>query len=148
VCSRYYGFGGWDEPPDGLVTESYLMRAADDFEPNTWVKSIVFPRMTKSPADIPHHFLYRHSRSAAGEDGAPVTGADRIPPTADLLRINHYYTRSRAEYAHKLAMPSGWGERGEHLRADDPRLPPDDVRDDSILRWVPVLKRELQDRAS
>ncbi|TML09436.1 MAG: glycosyl transferase [Actinobacteria bacterium] len=146
VCSRYFGFGGWDEPPDGLVTESYLMRAPDDFEPNTWVKSIVFPRVTKAPADIPHHFLYRDARPAAGEDGAPVDGADRIPPTADLLRINHYYTRSRAEYARKLGMPSGWGGRAEHLRTDDPRLPPDDVRDESILRWVPILKRELSER--
>jgi hypothetical protein len=148
VCSRYFGFGGQDEPPDGLVTESYLMRAADAFEPNTWVKSIVFPRVTKGPADIPHHFLYRYSRSAAGEDGAPVVGADRIPPTADLLRINHYYTRSRAEYANKLVAPSGWGARAEHLRAADPRLPPDDVRDELILRWVPFLHRALQERAS
>ena len=148
VCSRYFGFGGQDEAPDELVTASYLMRAADDFEPNTWVKSIVFPRMTKSPADIPHHFLYRDSRPAAGEDGAPVTGADRIPPTADVLRINHYYTRSRAEYARKLGAPSGWGDRGEHLRTDDPRLPPDDVRDEAILRWVPALRRELERRAT
>jgi hypothetical protein len=148
VCSRYFGFGGWDERPGGLVTESYVMRAADDFEPNTWVKSIVFPRMTKGPADIPHHFLYRYERGAAGEDGRPVAGADRIPPTADLLRINHYYTRSRAEYARKLEMPSGWGARAEHLRAEDPRLPADDVRDDTIARWIPALKLELAKRAT
>jgi hypothetical protein len=148
VCSRYFGFGGWDEPPDGLVTESYAMRAVDDFEPNTWVKSIVFPRMTTGPADIPHHFLYRSSRSAAGERGDPVAGADRIPPTADLLRINHYYTRSRAEYARKLTGPSGWGGRAEHLQTADPRLPPDEVRDDTIARWIPALKRELATRAT
>jgi hypothetical protein len=148
VCSRYFGFGGWEEAPDGLVTESFLMRAADDFTPNTWIKSIVFPRMTVRAGDIPHHFFYRDGRSAAGEDGRPSSGADRIPPTADLLRINHYYTRSRAEYAAKLETPSGFGNRAEHLRTADMRLPPDEVRDEAILRWVPFLRRALQERAS
>jgi hypothetical protein len=148
VNSRYFGIGGWDEPPDGLVTESYLMRAQDDFEPNTWVKSIVFPRMTKRPADIPHHFHYADTRSAAGEDGLPAPSADRIPPTADLLRINHYYTRSRAEYEAKLRRPSGWGGRTEELRTHDPRLPPDDMRDEAILRWVPFVRRAMEERVS
>jgi hypothetical protein len=148
VCSRYFGIGGWDEPPDGLVTESYLMRAPDDFKPNTLVKSIVFPRMTARPTDIPHHFVYHYSRSAAGEDGRPAPHGDRIPPTVDLLRINHYYTRSRAEYEAKLAAPSGFGDRAANLRTADPRLPPDEVRDETILRWVPFVRRALQERAS
>jgi hypothetical protein len=146
VCSRYFGIGGWEDPPDGLVTESYLMRARDDFEPNTWIKSIVFPRVTARPADIPHRFLYAHRASAVGEDGLPAPSDDRIPPTADLLRINHYYTRSRAEYEAKLRSPSGWGGRAEALRADDPRMPPDEVRDETILRWVPFVRRALQER--
>jgi hypothetical protein len=147
VCSRYYGFGGRDEPPEGLTIESYLMRAPDDFTPNALIKSIVFPRMTVRPTDFPHDFVYRYGRSAAGEDGAPAR-EERIPPTADLLRINHYYTRSRAEYAVKLANPSGWAQRAEHLRTDDPRLPPDAVPDETILRWAPVVRRALQERAS
>jgi hypothetical protein len=144
VCSRYYGFGGWDEPPDGLVIESYLMRGPDDFKPNALIKSIVFPRMTKRPTDFPHDFVYRYSRSAAGEDGRPARG-ERIPPTADLLRINHYYTRSRAEYAAKRAAPTAWMARGEQLPADD-RLPPDAVRDETILRWAPAVRRALSER--
>jgi hypothetical protein len=147
VCSRYFGTGGWDEPPDGLVIESYLMRAPDDFAPNTLVKSIVFPRMTVRPTDIPHHFLYRHHRSAAGEDGLPAPHGDRIPPTVDLLRINHYYTRSRAEYEAKLSAPSGFGTRAEDLLGADPRFPPDAVRDATIVRWAPFVRRALEERA-
>lgn len=144
VCSRYYGFGGWEQPPDGLVIESYLMRAPDDFKPNALIKSIVFPRMTKRPTDFPHDFVYRYSRGAAGEDGRPAVG-ERIPPTADLLRINHYYTRSRAEYDAKRAAPTAWMPRGENPPPDD-RLPPDAVRDETILRWAPAVRRALQER--
>jgi hypothetical protein len=145
VCSRYFGFGGWDEPPDGLVIESYLMRAPDDFRPNALVKSIVFPQMTLRPTDFPHDFVYRHSRSAAGEDGRPALG-ERIPPTADLLRINHYYTRSRREYAAKRSTPTAWMPRGAQLPPDD-RLPPDSVRDETIVRWAPLVRRALRERS-
>jgi hypothetical protein len=146
VCTRNFGIGGQDEPPGGLTIESYLMRAHDDFDPNSWVKSIVFPRMTERPGDIPHHFLYSYGRSAAGEDGRPTSTAARKPPTADLLRVNHYYTRSRAEYEAKLGSPSGWGGRAESLRTHDARFPPDEVRDETILRWAPFVRRALQER--
>ena len=148
VCSRYYGTGGLQEPTDGLVIETYLMRAPDDFAPNTLVKSIVFPRMTARPADIPHHFLYRHNRSAAGEDGLPAPQSDRIPPTVDRLRINHYYTRSRTEYEAKLEAPSGFAPRADNLLGADPRFPPDAVRDETIVRWAPFVRRELAKRAT
>ena len=146
VCSRYFGFGGVEEPQPGLTIETYLMRAHDDFEPNTWVKSIVFPRMTERPAEIPHHFVYRHSRSAVGEDGLPAPHGDRRPPTADLLRINHYYTRSRAEYDAKLGGWSGWGDRSGARQLGDTRLPPDDMRDETILRYAPFVRRALSER--
>src|SRR5262249_15987349 len=102
VVSRHtYGTSGWEHPPQGLVTDNYLWRATDDFIGNHWVKSIVYPRKTLRYA-TPHNFWVRGD--AVGEDRRRVEAALRAP-TFDLLRINHYYTKSAEEFRRKVTGP-------------------------------------------
>ncbi len=98
---RCYGTSG-HEQPCAPVTANYTHRAPDDYPANRHVKSIVFPAMA-AWAENPHYMRY-HGR-AVGEHHDPVTGAFRGPPTAELLRVNHYVTRSASEWQRKLAGP-------------------------------------------
>jgi hypothetical protein len=97
---RVYGTNGHETPPDGAVVENYPVAEPDDAPANAHVKSIVFPAMTKGIRPTPHNF--DHYGLAVGEDHRPADHIFREPPTADLLRINHYVTRSRQEFETKL----------------------------------------------
>jgi hypothetical protein len=142
---RNFGTGGWDHTPDGLVTENYLTRAADDLDANRYVKSIVYPRKTSSRVDNPHYF--RHYGPPVGEDGNPVgASAFREPSTTEVLRINHYYSKSTEHLRRKLARI---GVHGRWRDAAEARsLFADAVRDETILQFVPALKRALAARGS
>jgi hypothetical protein len=100
---RIYLTNGHQVPPEGPVIENYPIAEPEDDPTNQLVKSIVFPAMTSSRVENPHAF--RHSAPPVGEDGKPFTGAYRTPPTADLLRINHYLTRSQQEWEAKRRRP-------------------------------------------
>jgi Glycosyltransferase family 92 len=134
-----YGTSGWKHPPDGLVTEKYLWRAPDDHKGNSWVKSIVNPRGTLGWASA-HHFRLRGS--AVGEDRRPVNYVLR-EPTTELLRINHYYTRSEEEFLRKAALPVA--TTGEIRDERDP-IPDDAVRDETILQFDSELRAVLANR--
>ena len=137
---RVYGTSGWAQPPEGLVIENYLMRAPDEQERNRQVKSIVNPRSAMGKASSAHHFRLRGD--AVGEDHRPIEFAIR-EPTADLLRINHYYTRSEAEFERKVKSPTA-------SRGTGPRrgvAPEDAIRDETILQFVPQLRELLSSRA-
>jgi hypothetical protein len=100
---RIYRTNGHQVPPEGSVFENYPVAEPDEDPTNQLVKSIVFPAMTSSQVENPHAF--RHYAKLVGEDGKPVTRAYRTPPTVDLLRVNHYITRSQQEWEAKLRRP-------------------------------------------
>src|SRR4051794_29549571 len=136
---RVYGTSAWEQPPEGLVIENYLMRAPDEYDGNRQVKSIVNPRSATGWASA-HHF--RLLGDAVGEDGLPMKFAIR-EPTADLLRINHYFTKSRAEFERKVQIPaaSTGVSRAGYMS------PVDAIRDETILQFAPQLPELLSSRA-
>jgi hypothetical protein len=138
---RLYGTSGHFQPPTGPTTQNYLWRVKDDAWVNQHVKSIVNPRKTSTWVQNPHFF--RHYAAPVGEDRKPVSGPFRFPPTAELLRINHYYTRSVVEWRQKCSgARSATGETRDPLRAyigdtielDGTSVPRDEVFDDVALR--------------
>jgi hypothetical protein len=141
VNRRTYGTSGWEHPPEGLVTENYLWRDADEYIGNRWVKSIVHPGSAVSPGS-PHHFRLRGN--AVGEDRRPVRSVLR-EPTVKLLRINHYYTRSVEEFGRKAARPDAATGTIQDFR--DP-IPVDAVRDEIILQFGSELRAVLSHRAA
>jgi Glycosyltransferase family 92 len=138
VNRRTYGTSGWEQPPEGLVTENYLWRDADEHQGNLWVKAIINPRSAEGWGSA-HHFQLRGK--PVGEDRRP-TYAVRARNTTDLLRINHYYTRSLEEFRRKVARPDA--ASGE-IRDHDPTV--DAVRDEIILQFDSELRAVLSSRA-
>jgi hypothetical protein len=138
---RLYGTNGHEQPPEGLVIENYLMRGADEHPDNCYVKSIVDPRRTDLIVNDPH--VFHHFGTAVGEDHRPTHGAWRDPPSTELFRINHYYSRSISEFERKRALPRASG--GDVRETSE--LPRDVLRDEAILRFVTALREALAARA-
>jgi hypothetical protein len=144
---RVYGTGGWKTRPPGFVTDSYLLRGSDDHYLNSFGKPIVDPRRTLSYVTSPHCFPHTSRKiwrlqPPVDEAGRPYSGRCS---SANLLRINHYYSKSEAEALAK------W-RRGGVSRTDgmhsaplnqfiDPSL--NDVFDDAVAGFVADLRGEV-----
>ena len=143
---RTFGTGGHRRLPAGPVIQNYLYRASDLRWVNQHVKAIVQPHLTAGTGWNVHSF--NHYGVAVGEDLKPQHGPWRFPPTADLLRINHYLSKSLSEWETKLARPrADDGDRKQYS------LPPDEVLDETALRFLPALLARIgldgfQDRPS
>lgn len=143
---RVYGTNGWQTPPDGLVIENYLMRGLDTHSTNIFVKEIAYPRLTVGPVNGPHYFRHRGGVPPVGEDNAVADlWGFRKPPTADILRINHYYAKSWEQYERKVARGCGWNGR---VGVASGKLPDAEIRDDIILRFAPALRTALSQRCN
>jgi hypothetical protein len=133
-----YGTNGHVAKPDGLVIENYTRRTLDDGW-NRHIKSIVQPARTamRRPAD-PHHFQYVDG-FAVNEWREPISGPFSDPTTGQLLRINHYWSKSEDEAIAKAGRRrADNGELRDVRSLLDPRL---NVYEDlSILPYVPALK--------
>jgi hypothetical protein len=141
VNRRFFGTNGHQHPPDGLVTDSYPMRARDDDWSNALVKSIVYPRMTLGALSA-HTFGLRGNPVA--EDGLPTPMATREPATADLLRINHYYAKSEEEFRRKSVTPRADSGTVTYRMG----IPFDEVRDETILQFGRKLRTALESRGA
>lgn len=154
VCLPWFNFGtsGHRTPPAGLVIENYRERAPFPPPPEgaslLRFKSIVDPAavvLSGSHAfgfDDSGHRLYNE----VGDKAEP--GAMRRPGFArsDILRLNHYFTRSEAELAKKLAKGRVSRNGTVHQNAYDRRLAQyarSVEPDETILRHVPALKARL-----
>ncbi|MEA2154219.1 MAG: hypothetical protein QOE11_359 [Solirubrobacteraceae bacterium] len=144
-----FGSSGHIERPPGGVLENFTRRGAlDHVVPyahlalaggghrplNSHVKSIVDPRAVTGCSN-PHFLQYAGGAAAVDELGRPVHGPFSATVSVARLRLNHYWSKSRSEFAVKMA-------RG---RADAPTFRSwaefdlrdglcDGVRDDLILR--------------
>jgi hypothetical protein len=149
VCVNVPRFGtsGHRTRPEGLVIENYVVRLQTLADRT--VKSIVDPAAVERSLNA-HAFAYRR-RAAVDTDGYPVHDTATKSPSLDLLRANHYYSKSEEELRSKHALrtadyarerrplpePAGLAEREAALG----------VRDEAILHYVAPLRDALARRA-
>jgi hypothetical protein len=139
-----FGTSGHRTKPDGLVIESYTGTLG--FRMHRHIKSIIDPMRTDQ-CQGPHHFLYENESLAVDENHYPIRGATMAYNSVSRLRINHYYTRSEAEFREKLgrlrpdnAEPYSEGQWEQFTKTFQDRY---NEPDETILRYVPALKEQL-----
>lgn len=120
-----FGHNGHRTPPPGPTTRHYTRRARDRwiiphpavaYRPelpeddmrrympvNSQVKSIVDPQKVVDCTN-PHVFVPVEGGTVVNENG-DRSGSAFFPPVYQRIRINHYWSRSEAELAAKLARP-------------------------------------------
>lgn len=129
--------------------ETYLYRQQDV---SRIIKSIVNPRRIVASRS-PHHWLYKNHELASDENEQPVKTASSAPATAEVLRINHYWSKSLEDGQNKVAR----GSADRWTAENDPRSMElwhkfdkafNAVEDREILRFVPALKQRLKMRGT
>jgi hypothetical protein len=111
------------------------------------VKMIVDPRRTER-SEGAHHFTFAEG-APVDEREQPLDGAFLTRGvTTSYLRVNHYLTKSMAEWEQKRRVPRAdtgrpW-EQLEDLPAVDALLT--EERDETILAYVPPLRQALAKR--
>ena len=115
---RDYGTSGHKEAVEGLVIENYTMRAEDDYFQNVHIKTIYNPRVV-TLIDNPHNGHYRDGYYTISEHGSMIPFLYFYDSRCDLLRINHYFSKSEAQVIEKNRR--GWPV-GDLKRDDDTEL--------------------------
>ena len=149
-----YGFNGHESRPSGLTIENYTKRAPDSVR--VYAKSIVDPSKVIGIKKV-HMFDFAEGRMIAYDEqkrlvrhqpGTMFDFAAQPSVPSNILRLNHYYTRSRREFAAKIARfgPVATNKK-ERMYKYSRLLEEGAFPDDTILRFVPELKRRLHARA-
>ncbi|MFM9874267.1 MAG: glycosyltransferase family 2 protein [Fimbriimonadaceae bacterium] len=94
----YYGSAGHKKRPAELVIESYNRSAG---EVDVTVKSIVQPSKLLKYGNS-HFWYYRSFQQAVDENYNSTLGPSLKNPTANKLRINHYFCKSLEDYMLKV----------------------------------------------
>ena len=144
-----YGFNGHETRPSGLTIENYTKRAPYGVRP--FPKSIVDPCKVIGITSV-HMFDFAEGRTIAYDERKRLVRLRGELGPSNILRLNHYFTRSREEFAAKVAR---YGQMGGtrsiarklaegsyfNIDRDNPSF-----YDDTILRFVPEVKQRLQAR--
>ncbi|MGC9370599.1 MAG: glycosyltransferase family 92 protein [Paracoccaceae bacterium] len=146
ISLPWHNFGrcGHDQPPEGGVLENYTRRAAHPLSGARGVtnfKVIVDPCRVTS---VKVHAYETDGRAVTWNDrGARAALKERSRPgfySADHIQLNHYYTRSEAELAAKIARGSNQAvEAGRHaarVRRNVANIERDTVEDRSALAFL------------
>lgn len=104
-----YGSNGHRTRPDGLLTQAFIRRSEAGFFPNRHIKSVVQPKMVLA-CENPHWFVVEGGYCDTSgqalqwfEDASGVQrGLSARVPDYSACRVNHYFTRSRAQWAAKV----------------------------------------------
>ena len=128
-----FGSSGATALSGGLVIEEFLWRAETDFSANGHIKSILRPRAVDQVISA-HVATLRHGAYVRA-NGREIhdfvkAGKTKHVEALDILRINHYYTRSREHYQLKLDRGN---IHGEPIKDDFERMDRNEVYDDSAL---------------
>jgi glycosyl transferase family 92 len=139
-----FGTSGHVTKQPGPAIETFVRRCALDKPRNRIIKSIVQPREVADVGNDPHYFRYVGGRQAVTENKQPIQGSATKAVSVDLLRINHYMTRSQEERELKNAGPDvlrGGRRNLPKARERDKML--NDEEDTTILRFAPALREAL-----
>lgn len=150
----WFNFGpdGHVEQPRGLVIENYRERAVYPFRADQY--ALVRHKTLVDPSRVTAAGTHMHaldggppaSFTERGERITPETARDFRLLVSERLRLNHYFTRSEAEMARKLAKGRISRAGAVAMDALDNRLRQyhrATERDDAIQRFVPALKARL-----
>jgi hypothetical protein len=137
-----FGSSNHREKPEGLVIENYIKRTKNE-RLQVVVKSIVDPTRAVR-ALTPHEFEYTDG-TAVDENRQPVPHSRNDSRPFEKLRVNHYKTKSEAEFRARL---DKWRDDSGERR---PTRPPEDMhrgafnrlRDEAILPYVEPLREAL-----
>lgn len=128
----------------GYVIERFFMRAK---EPNRHVKSIVKLAETHSPNKNPHCFVVDFKVRNEMLVTLPSQYATFDSPTAEMIWINHYHTKSYVEYidrkilypTSKTGAPRSKDEITQMFREHDKN----EIADHSMLEYVTPIDQAL-----
>lgn len=138
-----FGSSNWEEYAPGSVIERFTWRPKTKSDFNRHIKSIVRMNQDVWVGDTPHSF--RTEKGTFSEAGEPISGPFSVCHRSDILRINHYSSKSRQEWLtrSKLGKPdrpnsmpieAEWYEKRQAM----------DVDDRSIFKFLPALKERLK----
>ena len=135
-----FGASGHLRQMDGLVIERFTSRPGDRFEPNRHIKSLIRMDRVESVGPDPHHF--RVNGGTFSETGDEVAGPLTARVSHNLLRINHYVTKSREEFLKRIAR--GRSDLAARRGADEfDGYQVAEVEDGAILRFLPALRSRI-----
>lgn len=106
----HFGSSGHEEKPDGLVIENFIHRSV---EAHRQTKFIVRPESV-SLVGI-HHCETRRGRTIDCSGQPAMERWIQPAPLPTAVRVNHYFTKSRAEFAAKIARGQADGGGGKTL---------------------------------
>lgn len=104
---RMYGSSGFKERPNGYVIENFLYRGDGNSKGSDCIKTIANPRRIKEYRHV-HYPTYFRGFYSINENGVPVDSWSNPCSNTRLIRINHYFTKSKQE----------WIERRNRGKAD------------------------------
>jgi hypothetical protein len=134
-----FGSSGEQEWKDIPVIERFTWRKPADIPSNHYVKPIV--RMDK-------HFTIQDPHCANASTFTPsgriTSGPHSIPHEHDILRINHYGSKSRQEWVKRQLLGKPCVACGPSPEKCFDEIQGWDVDDKEIQRFLPELKRRLE----
>lgn len=136
-----FGSSNLEKKEDGLVIDRFKYRAQDNFKANRLIKTIVNPRRTLGFQN-PHYACYLEGFKAYDVKGIVVGegGINEDTSTTEIIRINHYFTKSKEEFIIKRNRGYADQEGLRDLKEFD-EYNKNDVYDDTMKDYVEKLKK-------
>jgi glycosyltransferase involved in cell wall biosynthesis len=151
VVLGWENFGSSDHKkrPDGLVIENFTMAENRPTDNKIWIKSIIKPHHAISLSTHTSPMLFWSTVDSHGRrrSSAFKTKIRNLP--LDVIKVNHYRCKSYDEFIERRSVGDarhGMTYRNSHealikrFKAWDHN----DWRDDSILRFLPALKKRMK----
>lgn len=111
-----FGSNGHLTRPDGLVIENYTQAATGRCLVNRQYKSVVQPHRITGVFN-PHRYATDEAEVCAYDETGEPLGNRKYElnvPRGQVLRLNHYCVKSRAEFEERLS--GGWAAMAPHIR--------------------------------
>ena len=128
----------WENLP---VIERFTWRPETQFGANRHIKSIIRMNQNAHVGADPHFFQVEHGTYS--ESGERLDGPFTSEVSTDILRVNHYFTKSFEECDARAR--KGQADRVGGFNLDRWSVVPQalDVEDKEIQRFLPELRRRL-----